>query len=70
MIDELIERSGQTLDTAQRRGLLQAAMRLAMEDLPLLPLWNRPLVYGVRDGIAWTPRQDGRPYARDIRRER
>jgi peptide/nickel transport system substrate-binding protein len=69
-LDELIERSGATLDTAQRRSLLQAAVRLAMEELPLVPLWERPLVYGVRDGTTWTPRRDGRPYGRDMQRVR
>ena len=39
-----------------------------MEEIPLLPLWNRPLVYGVRDGVHWVPRQDGRAYGRDMQR--
>ena len=67
-LDRLVEESGATLDMRQRRRLLQEAMGLAMDDLPLVPLWNRHVLYGLRADVEWSPRADGRIYAREIRR--
>jgi hypothetical protein len=39
-----------------------------MADLPLVPLWNRHVLYGLRADLEWSPRADGRVYAREIRR--
>lgn len=64
----MIEQSGQTLDTERRSALLRTAMRLSMQDLPVIPLWARPLVYGLRNDVEWQPRPDGRPDGRDMRR--
>ena len=67
-MDRLVEAAGSTLLVDQRRTLLDRAMRLAMTDLPYVPLWARPLAYGTRDDVAWRARLDGRVLGTDIRR--
>ncbi|MCU0606634.1 MAG: ABC transporter substrate-binding protein [Candidatus Edwardsbacteria bacterium] len=59
-LDRLIERSGQTLDSRERIDLLHRAMRLTLEDMPLIPLYVRDRMYGRRAGLSFSPRQDGR----------
>ncbi len=59
-LDRLIEQSGQTLDSRRRIELLQQAMRMAAADLPLIPIYAKNRTYGLRAGLAFTPRQDGR----------
>ena len=46
----------------------QQAMRQVMVDLPVVPLWEVPWVYGVRDDIDWLPPAYGWFNARDVRR--
>ncbi|MCU0606635.1 MAG: ABC transporter substrate-binding protein [Candidatus Edwardsbacteria bacterium] len=58
-LDELIERSGQTLDSRARIEMLQQAMRLAMRDLPLVPLYVKSRLYAHHPQVLFTPRQDG-----------
>jgi peptide/nickel transport system substrate-binding protein len=67
-MDRIVEESAQTLNTARRRALLQEALDLAAQDVPLVPLWQRELVFGTRAGVTWQARQDGRPYGIDMRR--
>jgi hypothetical protein len=44
-------------------------MRLAMRDLPVVPVFERNVIWGVGHGITFEPRSDGRVLARDIKRE-
>ena len=53
---------------SDRLLMLQRCMRLAMEDLSLVPLAERDLIYGVREDLMWEVRADGRLLARDLRR--
>jgi len=69
-LDALIESTGRTAGLDERRRLLQNCMRLTMRDLPLVPVFERNLIWGVGRGIAFEPRADGRVLLRDIRRER
>ncbi len=69
-LDALIESTGRTARLDERRRLLQDCMRLTMRDLPLVPVFERNLIWGVGRGIAFEPRADGRVLLRDIRRER
>lgn len=69
-LDALIESTGRTARLDERRRLLQNCMRLTMRDLPLVPVFERNLIWGVGRGIAFEPRADGRVLLRDIRRER
>ena len=69
-VDRSIEAARRARVVQDRRDALQAAMRLAMEDLPLIPVLIPDDVYGAREGIAWTVRADGRVLASDVSRRR
>ncbi|HJS57543.1 MAG TPA: ABC transporter substrate-binding protein [Vicinamibacteria bacterium] len=69
-LDALIESTGRTARLEERRRILQECMRVTMGDLPLVPVFERNLIWGVGRGIAFEPRADGRVLLRDIRRER
>jgi peptide/nickel transport system substrate-binding protein len=55
-LDALIEKAGTILEPTPRMDVLQAALRLAMEDLPLLPLAARPDLFAFRRGLRWEAR--------------
>jgi len=59
-LDGLIEESNQILDNRERIELLKNAMKSAMEDYPLIPIFARNRIYGADQSISFTPRQDGR----------
>jgi peptide/nickel transport system substrate-binding protein len=67
-LDALIESASQAPRLASRLRLLQKSMRIAMQDLSLVPLMERYLVYGVREDLMSEVRADGRILARDLRR--
>lgn len=67
-MDALLERAATTLEARQRRETLAEAMRLAMRDLPLVPLWEEGRGFGMRDDIVWHPRADGRIHGVEIER--
>ena len=52
----------------RRRELLQEAMRIVMADLFLLPIAGLYEVYGVREGVRFTPRLDSKLLGREISR--
>ncbi len=55
-LDELIERSGAILDPKPRNDVLQEALRVAADDIPVVPLAVRPDLYALRRGLRWDPR--------------
>lgn len=59
-LDALIEQAGAVFDMETRRELYSRAMGLLMEDLPYVPLYIPVASWGLREGIEWTPRLDGR----------
>lgn len=65
-VDALIEISGQTLKTNERKEYLQRALSLASVDIPYIPLYSRYRHYGINLGLVWEPRRDGRLYAGDM----
>jgi len=67
-LDELIETAARQPRMVDRRATLQRCMRLAMEDLPVVPLVLPDDVYAVREGVLWSPRPDGRVLAYDVGR--
>lgn len=67
--DALIEAAAATPGMLRRRDLLQEAMRLVMADLEFIPIAGLYDVYGVRDGIRFTPRLDLKLLGREIVRE-
>jgi peptide/nickel transport system substrate-binding protein len=66
-IDSIAETNGAILDQRARRRLLQKAAVIAMEDLPVLPLWVRDDVYGVRSDLTFRPRADAAVRLADVR---
>jgi hypothetical protein len=41
---------------------------MTLDDLPLVPLVTPDDIYGVREGIEWRPRLDGRVLGAEVRR--
>jgi peptide/nickel transport system substrate-binding protein len=68
LLDGLVEAASRQSAMAERRATLQHCLRLALDDLPLVPLVSPEDIYGVRDGIEWRPRLDGRVLAAEVRR--
>jgi len=54
-LDALVERANATRDMTARLAAYQAALRIAMDDLPFLPLWEVSWVYGIGRDVEWTP---------------
>ena len=66
-LDALIESANQTGSVEQRGELWRRGLAILARELPYVPLFSEHEVYGVRDRVSWSPRQDGRVYGRDIR---
>lgn len=67
-LDGLIESAASQGVMAERRATLSQCLRLALDDLPLVPLIMPDDVYGVREGIEWRPRLDGRVLGAEVHR--
>jgi ABC-type transport system substrate-binding protein len=65
--DRLVDEAGRVLDPYQRRRLMSEALAILREDLPAIPLAVRSNLYAVSEEIDWTPRQDRRVRAQDMR---
>ena len=68
-LDRLIEASG-TLGMEARREILERALGLVAAEHVFIPLYTPFDLYGARDDLEWTPRQDGKVYAFEMRRAR
>lgn len=66
-LDEIVETNTAALDPRVRQGLLQEAASIAMEELPVLPLYVQDDIYAVRHGIALAPRADNALRLADVR---
>ncbi len=66
--DELIEAASMSFSLVNRRELLQEAMRVAMADLPFVPVAAVSQVYGVRQDLSFRPRVDLKLLGREMRR--
>ena len=65
-LDRLIESSSGYLNQAQRLKTLQETMRLAMQDLPRVPLYIEDDIYAVSDRVTWQPRLDMMVFAKEV----
>ena len=52
----------------ERRTILQRALELLAEDRVFIPLFSEFGLYGLQREIEWTPRQDERVNAFEMRR--
>jgi peptide/nickel transport system substrate-binding protein len=59
-LDRLIDEAARTVDRDAREELLHRAMRVAVEDLPHIPLHYQVDLYGMSRDLEWYPRQDRR----------
>jgi peptide/nickel transport system substrate-binding protein len=66
-LDALLERLDATLDEAERARVNGEAVRLAIGDNAILPIFSLRASYGVRRGLTVTPRGDGYTMATGIR---
>ena len=66
--DALIEEAATMPVMLRRLDLLQEAMRVVMADLEFVPIAGLYDVYGVRDGVRFTPRLDLKLLGREIAR--
>jgi peptide/nickel transport system substrate-binding protein len=65
-IDRIAETNAAILDQHQRRALLQRAAAIAMDELPVLPLFVQDDLYASRAELLFRPRPDGRISLVDI----
>jgi ABC-type transport system substrate-binding protein len=59
-LDRIIEQSQASIDSRERVQLMQQAMKMALDDMPWIPLYVRSRTYGASAKINFVPRQDGR----------
>ena len=65
-VDTIIEQALATIDQVKRESLYREAERLAMPDLPIIPLHHQVNVWAVRKGLTYHPRMQERTYAWDL----
>jgi peptide/nickel transport system substrate-binding protein len=66
-LDALTERATSTLDDKAREDLLKQAVKLAMDDVAIMPLVQLVNTWAVKNGIQHDPRMDERTRAMDIK---
>jgi peptide/nickel transport system substrate-binding protein len=66
-LDALVEQAASEFDPAKREAMIQQANRIAMQDLPHIPLHFQMDIYAVRKNLTWSPRRDTQVRGVDIR---
>jgi len=66
-MDAMVDRAAATVDDAERERQLQAALKLAMDDVALIPLVHLVNTWAMRPGLRHEPRMDERSSAIDLR---
>ncbi|WP_242662184.1 ABC transporter substrate-binding protein [Teichococcus deserti] len=66
-LDALTERSFTLLEPAAREKVLQEAVQLVADDLPIIPLFHLSLVWGLRPGLRFEPNMSGYTAATMVR---
>ncbi len=67
-MDEITEKQSYVTDERTRKLMLQKAAKLAMQDLPILPLFIEDDVYAMKDFLYFEPRADGQIKLIDVKR--
>ena len=67
--DRLVAQAVATVEERERAALLDAATRLALDDVAIIPLYHPASVWALRPGLAFTPRADDYTLPADIRAE-
>ncbi len=66
-LDAIADGNGAVPEPRDRRRLLEEAAGIAMDDLPVSPLWVADNIYGTREDVQFTPRVDGEIRLLDVR---
>ena len=66
-MDALVERALTTTDDATREAMLRDAVRMAADDVAVIPLYNLVNVWAVRSGLRMEARMDERTLAMAVR---
>ena len=66
-LDALTAKALGTLDDAEREKLLQQAVKLAIDDVAIIPLHQLVNTWAVRKGLVHDPRMDERTRAMDVK---
>jgi peptide/nickel transport system substrate-binding protein len=66
-LDALTLKAGTTMDDKEREKLLQDAVKMAIDDVALVPLHQLVNTWAVRKGLQHSPRMDERTRAMDIK---
>jgi peptide/nickel transport system substrate-binding protein len=67
VFDAALDRALATLDLSAREAHYRAATRIAMADLAIIPLHHQVNIWAARRGFAYTPRNDERTLAMDLK---
>jgi len=65
-VDRLIAEALVTMDLEARESLYQEVVKIIMDDVAWIPVHLQENVFGVSDGIVWSPRFDERIHAFDM----
>ncbi len=65
-VDTIIEQALATIDLEKRESLYREAERLAMPDMPIIPLHHQVNIWAVRKGLTFHARMQERTYAWDL----
>ncbi|UFN51759.1 ABC transporter substrate-binding protein (plasmid) [Roseomonas sp. OT10] len=63
----LLDRATATLNDGERNGLLQGAVRMAMNDVAFIPLYIQKAAFAMRRGIGYAARADEAMHASEVR---
>ncbi|MDO9709621.1 ABC transporter substrate-binding protein [Paracraurococcus lichenis] len=69
-LDALTARAAATIDDAQREALLREAVKLAMDDVAIIPMFQLVNTWALRKGLRYEARMDERTTAMAVRPER
>ena len=65
-VDTIIEQALATVDEGKREALYREAERLAMPDMPIIPLHHQVNVWALRKGLTFHARMQERTFAWDV----
>ncbi|MBO1075823.1 ABC transporter substrate-binding protein [Roseomonas marmotae] len=65
-MDAIAEEAMRTLDNGAREKLMQQAMKIAMDDVAIIPLHIQKSVWATRSGLSYTPRLDEQTLATGV----
>ena len=66
-VDALIDKAMSTMDDGMREKIIQTAMKLAMEDVPVIQLHLQKNIWATRKGLVYEPRVDEATLAMGVR---